>query len=33
MEQEFLANWSLRDVEPSAPIRMVNFREEITVND
>jgi hypothetical protein len=31
--QQFTTNWSLRDVEPSAPIQMVNFREEITAED
>ena len=31
--KQFNTNWSLRDVEPSAPIRMVNFREEITADD
>jgi hypothetical protein len=31
--KQFTTNWSLRDVEPSAPIRMVNFREEITAED
>lgn len=31
--KQFSTNWSLRDVEPSAPIRMVNFREEITADD
>jgi hypothetical protein len=31
--KQFTTNWSLRDVEPSAPIRMVNFREEITADD
>jgi hypothetical protein len=30
---QFTTNWSLRDVEPSAPIRMVNFKEEITADD
>ena len=31
--KQFTTNWSLRDVEPSAPIRMVNFKEEITTDD
>jgi hypothetical protein len=31
--KQFISNWSLRDVEPSAPIRMVNFKEEITTDD
>jgi hypothetical protein len=31
--KQFTTNWSLRDVEPSAPIRMVNFKEEITAED
>ncbi|MCP9902375.1 helicase [Cyanobium sp. Cruz CV13-4-11] len=31
--KQFTTNWSLRDVEPSAPIRMVNFKEEITADD
>ena len=31
--KQFTTNWSLRDVEPSAPIQMVNFREEITADD
>jgi hypothetical protein len=31
--KQFTTNWSLRDVEPVAPIRLVNFREEITTDD
>ena len=31
--RQFTTNWSLRDVEPAAPIRLVNFREEITADD
>ena len=31
--KQFTTNWSLRDVEPSVPIRLVNFREEITVEE
>ena len=31
--RQFATNWSLRDVEPAAPIRLVNFREEITADD
>lgn len=31
--RQFTTNWSLRDVEPSVPIRLVNFREEITADD
>jgi hypothetical protein len=31
--KQFTTNWSLRDVEPSVPIRLVNFREEITADD
>ncbi|MXW11791.1 MAG: helicase [Synechococcus sp. SB0668_bin_13] len=30
--KHFSANWSLRDVEPSVPIRMVNFREPTSDN-
>ena len=30
--KHFSANWSLRDVEPSVPIRMVNFRETTSDN-
>jgi hypothetical protein len=31
--KQFTTNWSLRDVEPTAPIRMVNFKEEISADD
>lgn len=31
--KKFSANWSLRDVEPTVPIRLVNFREEISPDD
>jgi len=31
--REFTANWSLRDVEPTVPIRLVNFRDEITADE
>ncbi len=31
--KQFSANWSLRDVEPTVPIHLVNFREEITAED
>ena len=31
--KQFSANWSLRDVEPTVPIHLVNFREEITGED
>ena len=31
--KHFSTNWSLRDVEPSVPIRMVNFKEDITTDD
>ncbi|KAF0655010.1 helicase family protein [Cyanobium sp. Copco_Reservoir_LC18] len=31
--KQFTTNWSLRDVEPVAPIRLVNFREEITADE
>ena len=31
--KQFSTNWSLRDVEPSVPIRLVDFREEITADD
>jgi hypothetical protein len=31
--KQFTTNWSLRDVEPSVPIQLVNFREEITADD
>jgi len=31
--RQFTTNWSLRDVEPAAPVRLVNFREEITADD
>jgi len=28
--RDFTTNWSLRDVEPSVPIRLVNFKEDFT---
>jgi hypothetical protein len=31
--KEFSTNWSLRDVEASVPIRLVDFREEITADE
>jgi len=31
--REFTANWSLRDVEPTVPIRVINFRDEITADE
>ena len=31
--KQFSTNWSLRDVEPTVPIRLVNYREEITADD
>ena len=31
--KQFSTNWSLRDVEPSVPIKMVNFREEDITTD
>ena len=31
--KQFSTNWSLRDVEPTLPIRLVNFRDEITADD
>ncbi|MCT0199306.1 DISARM system helicase DrmA [Synechococcus sp. CS-1325] len=31
--KQFSTNWSLRDVEPSTPIRFVNFKEEITADE
>lgn len=31
--KQFTTGWSLRDVEPSVPIRLVNFREDITTDE
>jgi hypothetical protein len=31
--KQFSTNWSLRDVEPTVPIRLVNYRDEITADD
>ena len=31
--RQFSTNWSLRDVESSVPIRLVDFREEITADE
>ncbi|QNI82240.1 helicase family protein [Synechococcus sp. RS9907] len=31
--KQFSTNWSLRDVEPTVPIRLVNYRDEITTDD
>ena len=31
--REFTANWSLRDVEPSVPIRLVNFKEDFNPDE